>query len=72
MKVIDSLWFTNIKGTVGIVILEEDVTGDRKAYIGVVSGEDEKADTETIIAWGNKLSLDTAQRIVHFLKKGRP
>jgi len=38
MKVIDTLWFTNLKGTAGIVILEEDVTGDRKAHIGVVDG----------------------------------
>lgn len=69
MKVIDTLWFTNINGTVGIVIIEEDVTGDRKAYIGSVSGEDEKADTESLLAWGNKLSLDTFKRIEHFLKK---
>jgi len=71
VKVIDSLWFTNINGTVGIVTIEEDVTGDHKAYIGVVPGEDEKADAEAIIAWGNKFSLDTAQRIEHFLKKGK-
>ena len=69
MKVIDTLWFTNNKGTVGIVILEEDITGDRKAYIGVVPGGDEKADTEAIIDWGNPFSLNTAQRIEHFLKK---
>ena len=72
MKVIDTLWFTNINGTVGIVIIEEDVTGDRKAYIGTVPGENEKADAEAIIAWGNKFSLDTVHRIEHFLKKGKP
>jgi len=72
VKAIDSMWFTNIHGTVGIVIIEEDVTGDRKAYIGVVPGEDKKADTEAIIAWGNKFSLNTAQRIERFLKKGKP
>jgi len=71
MKVIDSLWFTNMKGTVGIVILEEDVTGDRKAYIGMVEGLDEQTDREALLAWGNPFSLDTAQRIEHFLKKKR-
>ena len=71
MKVIDTLWFTNINGTVGIVTIEEDVTGDRKAYISVVPGEDEKADTETIIAWGNKFSLDTLKQIEHSLKRGK-
>ena len=69
MKVIDTLWFTNIKGTAGLVILEEDVTGDRKAYIGVVDGLNEQTDREALLAWGNRFSLDTAQRIEHFLKK---
>ena len=71
MKVIDTLWFSNMKGNAGIVIIEEDGTGDRKAYIGVVPGEDEGADTEAIVAWGNRFSLDTARRIVRFLKKGK-
>lgn len=69
MKIIDSLWFTTIDGSIGIIVIEEDVTGDRKAYIGPASGKDEKADTEKIIAWGNKFSIDTAERILHFLKK---
>lgn len=70
MKVIETLWFTNMNGCIGIVVIEEDVTGDRKAYIGPVPGTDEETDTEAIIAWGNKFSLDTAQRIEHYLTKG--
>ncbi len=50
MKVIETLWFSNIAGCIGIVVIEEDVTGDRKAYIGPISGTDEKADTEQILA----------------------
>ena len=69
MKVIETLWFANLCGTTGIVILEEDVTGDRKAYIGSVPGKDEKADTHAIIAWGNKFSYDTIKRIQRFLTK---
>jgi len=69
MKVIDSLCFTNLDGCIGIIVIEEDTTGDRKAYIGPASGEDEKADTEKILAWGNKFSIGTAERILHFLKK---
>ncbi len=68
MKVIETLWFTNKDGCIGIVIGEEDITGDRKAYIGPASGTDEKADNEQILAWGNKFSLDTAKRILYFLK----
>jgi hypothetical protein len=67
MKVIETMWFTNIKGCIGIVIVEEDVTGDRKAYIGPVPGADEKADTDEIISWGNKFPLDTVLRLRHLL-----
>lgn len=67
MKVIETLWFTNRDGCIGIVVGEEDITGDRKAYIGPASGTDEKADTEQILAWGNKFSLDTALRLRHLL-----
>ena len=70
MKILDRLWFSNRRGTVGIITIEEDVTGDRKTYIGAVPiVVNEERDTEEIIAWGNKLSLDTIQRIAHFLKK---
>lgn len=70
MKTIETLWFTGMSGCIGIVVIEEDITGDRKAYIGPASGTDEKADTEQIISLGNKFSLDTAQRIEHHLTKG--
>ncbi len=56
MRVVDSLWFTNNKGTVGIVIIEEDVTGERRAYIGIVDGYNQEADTQSIIDWGNPFS----------------
>lgn len=69
MKHIETLWFTNIKGCVGLAIIEEDRTGDRKGYIGVVSGRDEKADTEDLLAWGTKFTLSTAQDIVQKLTK---
>ncbi len=67
MKVIETLWFTNFEGCIGIVVGEEDITGDRKAYIGPASGTDEKANTEQVLAWGNKFSLDTVLRLQHLL-----
>jgi len=72
MKILESFWFTNRDGCIGIVVIEEDVTGDRKAYIGPASGVDEKADTEHILAWGNKFSLGTAGRILYHLEIKRP
>ena len=69
MKVIDTLWFTTSDGTIGIVTIEEDITGDRKAYIGTASGNDEKEDIDHILAWGNKFSLDTVLSLQHLLTK---
>jgi len=69
MKVIDTIWFNNRDGCIGIVVVEEDVTGDRKAYIGPASGTNGKRDTEAILAWGNKFSLETAARISYYLQK---
>ncbi|GAH81524.1 unnamed protein product [marine sediment metagenome] len=66
MKVLEAIWFTNNQGgTSGIIIVEEDVTGNRKAYIGVGNGIDEKADIEDILAWGSEFSLDTIDKIHH-------
>ncbi len=67
MKVIETLWFNGFKGSVGIVVIEEDVTKKRKAYIGVASGKDEKLDTDGIISWGQRFSLDTAKKLVYLL-----
>lgn len=69
MKVIEKLWFTNNQGSIGIIVIEEDVTGDRKAYIGIGSGSDEGVDAEAILAWGNKFPLDTVLRLKHLLEK---
>lgn len=69
MKVIKTRWFTNNRGCIGIVVGEDNVTGDRKAYIGIGHGADEKVDTEAILAWGNKFDLKTAQWLVTYLTK---
>ena len=67
MKVIDKLWFTNRDGVIGIVVIEEDVTGDRKAYIGIGEGKSEFTDTEAIVNWGNRFHSNTALRIERLL-----
>ena len=44
MKEIKTFWFTNFTEVVGIVVGEDEVTGERKAYVGAASGIDERAD----------------------------
>ena len=70
-RVVDTLWFTNMKGVIGIVILAEDVTNDRKAYISVVDGHDQNVDTQTVISYGNPLSVDTIERLLYGLGERR-
>lgn len=71
MKVTDTIWFTNKDGCIGIVVTEGDITGYRKAYIGAASGTDEKADTQYILDWGSKFSLDTILWLRHLLTEKR-
>ncbi len=69
MKIVETLWFTGFKGSAGIVVAEEDITKARVAYIGIISGEDEKADVDGIISFGQPFPLDTAKRIVRLLEE---
>lgn len=68
MKIINSFWFTGLK-TIGIITGEDEVTGKRKAYIGVSAGFDEKSDTLEITSYGLPFSLETAESILKDLKK---
>ena len=68
MKVIDTTWFTGAKGCVGIVIGEDENTGERKAFIGVANGRNGNADAEAISAWGIRLSVAVLQDIIKKLE----
>ncbi len=71
MKIIDTIWLTGMYGHVGIVLGEDAITGERKAYIGVHKGQDEVADREMVAAGGSKLAKEIAERIRrHFDKEG--
>lgn len=77
MKIIDSFWFTNPTtstpeyGTVGIVVVEDDITGDRKAYVGTARGASEKADGTYICEWGTTFSPERVEELLRLLKKER-
>ncbi|MBA7716799.1 hypothetical protein ES703_125877 [subsurface metagenome] len=68
MKVIDITWFTGMKGCVGIVIGEDENTGERKAFIGAANGRNENADAKAIIDWGTRLSVAVLQDIIKKLE----
>lgn len=64
MEIIDDMWFSTSEGVIGIVVIEDEVTQERRALIGVASGHDMKLDTTTIVAWGNPFSVAAAARII--------
>jgi len=69
MKIIETLWFTGMYGFCGIVLGEDVITGERKAYLGVHRGVDEESDQRLIAEGGAQFNRDTAARILKFLDK---
>lgn len=69
MKVLRSFWFSHMgeTGTIGIVVGEDELTKERKAYLGTVSGNSEQMDTALILARGSPLSQETLQDILQLL-----
>jgi hypothetical protein len=65
MKVISDTWF----GKVGIVVTDSPEFEIRDAFIGIGQGNDEKADIEKIVAWGNHLPLVYLKELVAQLEK---
>ena len=49
----DVMWFTSMKGTVGIVRLDHS-DGTTLYYISEVEGKNEQADIDFILEWGAK------------------
>lgn len=64
MKILDAMWFNSVGGTCGLVIGEDEHTGEKKAYIGVVHGFDEKLDTVQVAEYGCKVDLTMLTEIV--------
>ncbi len=69
MKIADTIWLTGMYGSIGIVLGEDAITGERKAYIGVHYGRDEDEDREMVARGGSKLLLATVERIAFYLSK---
>jgi hypothetical protein len=69
MKIQDAIWFTEM-GTprpIGIIYGEDEVTGEKKAYIGTGHGFNEHADTQHIAKYGAKLTLETVKQLLGYL-----
>ena len=67
MKFVDDIWFESVLGTVGVIVGEDNVTHQRKAYIGIGSGTDLWKDIQTIAENGCPLTPEIASRIATLL-----
>lgn len=65
LRVIDKFWFTNQRGTVGMVITENEM-GVKKIRIGSVAGFNEKNDADYLAAWGSRVPKEA---ILEFVSK---
>ena len=71
MKITYSIWFTPLAliGQIGIVMGEDEVTGKRKAYIGIGYGVSDERDEQLIAQYGSKFPAEIAERIAKWLKE---
>lgn len=64
MKVIDSMWMNSMIGSIGLVVAEDEITGERRAYIGSATGFDEEADARLVIDHGSKVNVQRLKGII--------
>lgn len=65
LKIIDTFWFSNKDGTIGMVITENEM-GVKKVRIGKASGLAQNLDAGYISAWGGRVPKDA---VIEFLKQ---
>ncbi len=65
--VVDSVWFNNI----GIVLVEDKASKERKAYIGNSGGFVQKEDERHIAEHGIPLPIEAVNMVSDFLRNAR-
>jgi hypothetical protein len=71
MKITNSIWFSplGLIGQIGIVLGEDEATGQRKAYIGIGYGVSDTRDEQLVAQYGSKFPAEMAERIAAWLKE---
>ena len=67
MKPIHDIWFQSVGGSCGIIVAENELTGERKAYIGVASGLSIEHDTRMIMELGTKVTVERLKEVLEYL-----
>lgn len=71
MKKIADYWFHSPGGLCGVIVAEDESTGERRAYVGVGTGDDYMEDRERVLDYGTKLPLTRIVEILNLLKGGK-
>lgn len=67
MRKIADYWFPSPGGLCGVIVVEDEFTKERRAYVGVGKGDDYMADREKVLALGAKLSQASLVEILNLL-----
>ena len=71
MKILESFWFSGEFGCIGIVVGEDTLTKERKAYIHTCSGVSEEGDSNHILETGSPVMEYQVSRIAELLKEAK-
>ncbi|KKN87007.1 hypothetical protein LCGC14_0262760 [marine sediment metagenome] len=63
------MWVNTMQGSFGIILAEDETTGERTLYAGVIAGFDQQADEQTILSWGNRVNLEMLRGLLARAKK---
>ncbi len=69
MKTIGKYWFTNLTGVIGIVVVIDEITGEKKAYIGMGGCKRRRYDEEVIKDYGSPIFPIQLQEVITKLTK---
>ena len=66
MEIIDTFWFTNPGGLIGITLCKTE-EGDLKSYIGCIKEPSTpEKDSEWIMKWGNPFPVEVAKHLMEY------
>lgn len=64
IELIGWCWYTG-RDSIGIVLCLDVITNEKKAYIGLVDGENERHDISNIMCWGTRFESEIAEILIN-------
>lgn len=64
LKLLGYAWFCG-RSNIGIVLCEDQITKEKKSYIGTVPGQNQDDDLRYLIEWGSKFDPVNAEDLIN-------